>query len=211
MVRQRSGHQDWTAKKLVATAFLRSKGESIMQEAAVSLLTTWGSFYVIIGTAAAALTGLMFVVITLIAGARARRSSGTIGAFGTPTVVHFCAALLVSAILSAPWQALWNADLLLGLSGLGGVTYIVIVVRRARRQTDYQPVLEDWLWHTVFPLVSYTALVVAAIVLPGNPVPALFVIAAVTVLLLFIGIRNAWDTVTYVAIEYSQPENKSQD
>src|SRR6266568_1200331 len=104
MVRQRSGHQDWTAKKLVATAFLRSKGESIMQEAAVPLLTTWGSFYVIIGSAAAALTGLMFVVITLIAGAQVRRSSGTVGAFGTPTVVHFCAALLVATILSAPWQ-----------------------------------------------------------------------------------------------------------
>jgi hypothetical protein len=153
----------------------------------------------------------MFVVITLIAGARMRRSSGSVAAFGTPTVVHFCAALLVAAILSAPWQALWNAGLLLGLSGLGGVTYVVIVLRRARRQTEYQPVLEDWLWHTVFPLVSYTALVVAAMVLPGNPALALFVIAAVTVLLLFIGIHNAWDTVTYVAVELSQPENKSQD
>src|SRR5260221_3376889 len=182
-----------------------------MQEAAVSPLTTWGNFYVIIGSSAAALTGLMFVVITLIAGARVQRSSGSLAAFGTPTVVHFCLALLVAAILSAPWQVLWNAGLLLGLSGLGGVIYVVIVLRRARRQTDYQPVLEDWLWHTIFPLVSYTALVVAAIVLPGNPAPALFVIGAVTVLLLLIGIHNAWDTVTYVAIDLSRPENKSQD
>jgi len=182
-----------------------------MQEAAVSPLPTWESFYVIIGAAAAALTGLMFVVITLITRVQVRRSSGTIGAFGTPTVVHFCVALLVAALLSAPWQALWNAGLLLGLTGLGGVTYVVIVVRRARRQTDYQPVLEDWLWHTVFPFVSYTALVVASLLLPGNPVPALFGIAAATLLLLFIGIHNAWDTVTYIAIERSQPENKSQD
>jgi len=48
-------------------------------------------------------------------------------------------------------------------------------------------------------------------VLLGNPAPALFVIGAATVLLLFIGIHNAWDTVTYVALERSQPENKSQD
>src|SRR5437762_4327534 len=93
-----------------------SKGGSIMQEAAVSLLTTWQNFYVIIGSSAAALTGLMFVVITLIAGAQVR---GSIAAFGTPTVVHFCAALLVAAILSAPWPALWNAGLLLGLCGFG--------------------------------------------------------------------------------------------
>ena len=182
-----------------------------MQEAAVSPLPTWESFYVIIGAAAAALTGLMFVVITLITRVQVRRSSGTIAAFGTPTVVHFGIALLVAALLSAPWQALWNAGLLLGLTGLGGVTYVVIVVRRARRQTDYQPVLEDWLFHTVFPLVSYTALVVAAIVLPGNPAPALFGIGAATLLLLFTGIHNAWDTVIYIAIERSQPENKSQD
>jgi hypothetical protein len=182
-----------------------------MQEAAVSPLPTWESFYVIIGAAAAALTGLMFVVITLITRVQVRRSSGTIAAFGTPTVVHFGIALLVAALLSAPWQALWNAGLLLGLTGLGGVTYVVIVVRRARRQTDYQPVLEDWLFHTVFPLVSYTALLVAAILLPGHPAPALFVIAAATVLLLFTGIHNAWDNVTYIAIELSPPENKSQD
>ncbi len=180
-----------------------------MQEAALSPLATWQNFYVIIGSAAAALTGLMFVVITLIMGTRARRSSGTLAAFGTPNVVHFGVALLVAAILSAPWPALWNAGLLLGLSGLGGVTYVVIVVRRARRQTDYQPVLEDWLWHTVFPLISYTALVVAAIVLLGNPAPALFVIAAVTLLLLFTGIHNAWDTVTYLAVQLSERENKS--
>ncbi len=184
-----------------------------MQEAVLSPLATWQNFYTIIGSAAATLTGLMFVVVTLIAGVRVRVSSPSeaFATFNTPNVVHFGAALLVAAILSAPWQALWNAGLLLGLSGLGGMIYVVIVVRRARRQTDYQPVLEDWLWHTVFPLVSYTALVVAAILLPGHPAPALFVIAAVTVLLLFIGIHNAWDNVLYIAIELSRPQNKSQD
>jgi hypothetical protein len=80
-----------------------------------------------------------------------------------------------------------------------------------RRQTDYQPVLEDWLWHTVFPLISYTTLVVAALLLPSNPAPALFVVGAATLLLLFIGIHNAWDNVTYLALERTLPENKSQD
>jgi hypothetical protein len=184
-----------------------------MQEAGVSLLTTWQTFYVLIGTAAATLTGLMFVVATLIAGVRVRvsPSSEAFATFNTPNVVHFGMAGLVAAILDAPWQALWPAGLLLGLVGLAGVTYVLIVLRRARRQTDYQPVLEDWLFHTILPLVSYSALVVAAILLPGNPAPALFVIAAATVLLLFIGIHNAWDNVTYIALELSQPQNKRQD
>jgi len=182
-------------------------------DAGVSFLSTWQNFYILIGSAAATLTGLMFVVATLVAGVRVRVSSPSeaFATFNTPNVVHFGLALLVAAILSAPWQALWPAGLLLGLLGLGGMIYVVIVVRRARRQRDYQPVLEDWLWHTAFPLVSYTALLVAAIVLPGHAAPALFVIAAGTVLLLFIGIHNAWDNVLYITIKLSQPQNKSQD
>jgi hypothetical protein len=80
-----------------------------------------------------------------------------------------------------------------------------------RHQTSYQPVLEDWLWHMAFPLVSYTALVVAAIVLSDNPALALFAIGAATVLLLFIGIHNAWDTVTYIALERPLLENKGRE
>src|SRR5260370_38768075 len=107
-----------------------------MQEAVLSPLTIWQTFYTIIGSAAATLTGLMFVVVTLISGVRQRRSSESVGAFGTPTVVHFCLALLVAAILSPPWQVLWNAGLLLGLSGLGGVVCAGVVLRRAGAQTD---------------------------------------------------------------------------
>lgn len=182
-----------------------------MQEAAVSLLTTWQNFYVIIGSAAAALTGLMFVVVTLTARVQGSGTNEAVAAFSTPNVAHFCAALLIAAILSAPWQVLWNVSVLLGLCGLGGVIYVVIVGRRVRHQTSYQPVLEDWLWHMAFPLVSYTALVVAAIVLSDNPALALFAIGAATVLLLFIGIHNAWDTVTYIALERSLLENKGRE
>ena len=183
-----------------------------MQEAVLSPLATWQNFYVSVGTAAATLTGLMFVVVTLIARVRVSSPSEAFATFNTPNVVHFGAALLVAAILSAPWQALWNAALLLGLSGLGGMIYILIVLWLARHHlAEYQPVLSDWLWYTFLPLVSYTALVVAAILLPSNPAPALFVIAAGTMLLLFIGIHNAWDVVTYTAFERSRPQNTSQD
>src|SRR6516165_376041 len=164
-----------------------------------------------VGTAAATLTGLMFVVLTLIAQLQARRqipsSRSHITVFTTSNVVHFGVVLLAAGILSAPGPALWPAGLLLGLAGLAGVTYMLIVLWLARHRLSYQPVLSDWLWYTTLPLVSYAALVVAAIVLPSHPVPALFVIAGVTMLLLFIGIRNAWDVVTYTAFERSQPQD----
>ncbi|HEU5250224.1 MAG TPA: hypothetical protein VFW15_09565, partial [Thermoanaerobaculia bacterium] len=73
-----------------------------MTEFANPRLSAWESFYVIVGSSAAALIGLQFVVITLIAGMRRRPTPDTIRAFGTPTVVHLAGALLVSAIMSAP-------------------------------------------------------------------------------------------------------------
>jgi hypothetical protein len=185
-----------------------------MQETALSLLRTWANFYVIIGTAAATLTGLMFVVISLMPRIRQPGASDGIGAFGTPTVFHFGSVLLVAAILSAPWSMLWNVDLLLGLCGLGGVAYNMIVLRRVlrvRHQSNYNPVLEDWVWYLTFPLVSYIALIVATMVLPSNAGLALFVIGATALSLVFIGIHNSWSLVIFTAFELLELENKSQD
>jgi hypothetical protein len=158
----------------------------------------WESFYVIVGSSAAALTGLQFVVITLGAEKRAG-DSRTTQAFGTPTVVHFCAVLLVAAILSAPWPAVFGAAVALAGCGVAGVVYVVIVISHTRRQMSYRPVLEDWLFHCLFPLIAYSTLVVAAATLPRIPTPSLFAIASTSLLLLFSGIHNAWDAVIYIA------------
>ncbi len=182
-----------------------------MQGALLPPLAVWQNFYVIIGSAAATLTGLMFVVITLIVGMQVPRTDESFAAFGTPNVAHFCAALLVAATLSAPWPAIWNVSLPLGLCGLAGVTYILIVFRRVRHQTIYQPVLEDWLWHTALPLISYTTLVVSAIALPGFPTLTLFFVGAATILFLFIGIHNAWDAVTYMTVQRPQLGNRQKE
>ncbi len=185
-----------------------------MQEAAVSEvspLLAWQNFYVIVGSSAGALTGLTFIVITLVAGARLPGTNQGVATFNTPTIVHFGVVLFVCAMLSAPWPALWQASLLLGLCGLGGVAYGVIVARRLRRQERYDPVLEDWLWNAALPLVAYTALVVAALLLPGRPTPALFGIGAVMLLLLFSAIHNAWDVVTYIVIERLQPRDENKE
>jgi predicted membrane-bound spermidine synthase len=179
-----------------------------MDETAHSLLTAWETFYVIVGSSGAALTGLQFVVIALVAESPRRATTREIGAFGTPTTIHFCAVLLMSAILSAPWQGLSRVAVALGACGLTGVVYGLIVLRRTLRQTTYRPVMEDWIWHTVLPLTSYATLLVAALILPRYPRRVLFLVAATALLLLFIGIHNAWDTVTYIAIDQAESDTK---
>jgi hypothetical protein len=182
-----------------------------MEESALSPLASWEAFYLIVGSAAAALTGLQFVVIVLGADVSAL-STSTTRAFGTPTIVHFGAVLLVSAIVTAPWSAPSNPAVGLGACGVAGVAYAVMVARRARRQTEYVPVLEDWIWHAALPLLAYAALLAAAVVLPGSARQALFAVGASAVLLLFIGIHNAWDAVTYIAITRTRgSERDSED
>ena len=85
-------------------------------------ITPWANFYVLTGGAAAALTGLMFVVITLITSEeRETRNPDGIAAFSTPTVQFFSSSLLISAVMSAPWPSLNGPDIVVGLLGLGGV------------------------------------------------------------------------------------------
>jgi hypothetical protein len=181
----------------------------------MSPLSTWATFYGVVGTAAGALLGLTFVVISLVAG-RAGQAvrpglSGGLGAYNTPTVVHFAAVLVAGATLSAPWPALAPVALLLGLGGFGGAGYVAVVARRLARWEVYAPVAEDWAFHAVLPLAAYAALVAAALLLPGSPTPALFVVGASLLLLVVVGIHNAWDLVTALALQSSERQDGQKD
>jgi hypothetical protein len=106
-------------------------------------LAKWDSFYVIVGGAAGALIGLQFVVMTLIAERPPLRAAEASGAFGTPTIVHFSAALLLSALSRVPWQTISAPAALWGVTGFSGVVYALTVARRMRKQSAYRPDLED--------------------------------------------------------------------
>jgi hypothetical protein len=166
-------------------------------------VSAWGSFFVIVGSSGGALIGLQFVVLTLVAG-RSNPTAGSLSAFGTPTVVQLAGALVLSAIMSAPWPSLVSLSIVIGMCGLGGLTYGAIVIGLARSQTFYQPVWQDWLWYTLLPCSVYAALAVASLLLRANIQIALFVIAAAALGLLLIGIHNAWDTVTHLVTSGSR-------
>jgi hypothetical protein len=175
-----------------------------------SPLADWQTFFFLVGSSAAGLTGLQFVVIALIAESRRRATGREIEAFTTPTIVHFGGVLLVAAIVSAPWHGLSRVALSLGACGVAGMTYVLVIVVRARRLTTYQVVFADWLWHVLLPLIAYALLVVSAALLPGQAHRALFVIGATALLILFIGIHNAWDTVTYITVDVPRVSGETE-
>ncbi len=164
----------------------------------MTALNGWENFYVIVGSSAGALIGLQFVVITLIASKPIAGDAQAAGsAFATPTIIHFGVVLLLSAIGNAPWNGLTSVSVLWGLVGLSGIVYTVVVAHRTRVQSVYQPVFEDWLFHVLLPFAAYAILALSAYAAHSYTRPALFLVGAASLLLLFIGIHNAWDAVTY--------------
>ena len=170
---------------------------------------SWESFYVIVGSSAAALTGLQFVVITLIADSRIRHTQRDINAFGTPIVLHFSVVLLISGILSAPWHAISGPAVWIALVGFAGLIYSTVTSRRGRVlgkvSGAYQATWDDLLWYQFLPGLSYFGLLVAGVTLYRQHAGALYATAGLVLFLLLVSIRNAWDTVTYVA------ERRSRD
>jgi ABC-type transport system involved in multi-copper enzyme maturation permease subunit len=118
-------------------------------------------------------------------------------AFGTPTIVHFGAALLLSALVRAPWQTITIPAILWAILGLCGAIYGLNVIRRMRQQGVYDPQFEDWLFHVVLPIAAYAVLALSAVAALSHARESLFGIGAAALLLLFIGIHNAWDAVVY--------------
>jgi len=155
----------------------------------------WESFYVIIGAAAGALIGLQFIVMTLLAERRSAAEAGA--AYATPTIVHFSAALLLTALVRAPWHGIAPAAVLWGATGVCGFVYELIVIRRIRATSAYEAAFEDWFYHVVLPLSAYALLAVSAAAAFRYTEEAQFAVAAASLMLLFAGIHNAWDAVTW--------------
>ena len=170
----------------------------------ISDLAAWNSFFIIVGSSAGALIGLQFVVMALIAERSPPRGEEAGPAFATPTIVHFGAVLLLSAVQSAPWQEVTFVAAILGLMGLIGVLYIITVARKMRVQTAYEPELGDWLYYALLPLAAYAVLALSAFTALSFTREALFGVGAAALLLLFIGIHNAWDSIVYLVFYRKQ-------
>src|SRR3954467_8133930 len=160
----------------------------------------WETFYVIMGSSAAALIGLQFVVITLVADIERSATTREIDAFATPTIVHFGSVLAIAGIVCSPWHRNAPPAIVLAIFGVGGLLYSMLVLKRAHAEMTYTPVVEDWVFHVVLPIVAYAAVSTSGFILRAHPEEALFTLGTAALVLLFVAIHNAWDTVTYIVV-----------
>jgi hypothetical protein len=100
----------------------------------------------------------------------------------------------------------------IGVIGLIGLVYAAAIGRRIRKQNAYQPQFEDWLCHFFLPLVAYAGIGLSALGTASYPREALFGIGSGALLLLFTGIHNAWDAVTWhVFVDRADTHAKESD
>ncbi len=173
-----------------------------------SPLTGWDNFFVIAGSSAAGLTGLTFIVITLAAEARRVNPIG-LRIFITPTIVHFSAVLGSAAFLSMPRQTVFSVSWGCGIAGAAGVLYVAVIGAGVRRiASAYVPVREDWIWNVILPGAAYGCLFAVAFLIRRWPVGCIYGLAAALVLLMFVGIHNAWDIAVWNSLRKpEQPTN----
>jgi hypothetical protein len=165
-----------------------------------SLLAGWDNFYVIAGGAAGGLTGLTFVVIALAADAHRVRPVG-VKAFVSPTIVHFGVVLALAAYLTMPRHTICSISLGLGVVGLAGLVYLgTIAAAIHRMKGDYIPVPEDWIWNVILPMFCFCVLLAAAFLFSTMPKECPYGVAAAIMLLMIVGIHNAWDIAVWNTI-----------
>jgi hypothetical protein len=161
----------------------------------------WENFFYLIGSAAGALIGIMFIVITLTAGHEPRRVSRGAPVYVTPIVFHFAVVLVISASSEVPGLTLMAVALLLGASAVAGLAYSSATTIRLCRKgwEDPIPGWSDKCFYGFLPTMIYIALLGAAGAVLVGARKAAFAVGAIMLGLLLLGIRNAWDLATTLA------------
>jgi hypothetical protein len=159
--------------------------------------TEWETFYLMVGSSAVILIGLLFVVITLSSNMEARRA--VIGAriYMTPTVYHLATVVLVSAVALMPGTPLHAMALVVAVPALSGFVYAALSLVRMFRNPPV-PHWTDYIYYGVVPGLMHLWLTASAWAFWQEFEPAAHAVAAGLVALLLVGTRDAWDLATYL-------------
>lgn len=160
----------------------------------------WENYYLMIGSAAGALIGLMFVVVTLTAGRdRAEVERGK-HLYTSPIVWHLAVILTLSGAAAIPGiSPLIFAIAAGGLALIGIVIGLRSAIGIARNPGAPESMTFDAFWYGVAPAIAYLGLGGAAFGLLSGQRWGATAIAVDLLALLLVSIHAEWDLVTYLA------------
>jgi hypothetical protein len=161
------------------------------------MLDNWHEFYELLGTAAAALLSLLFVVASIGANALTAESAGATRTFMSPVAFHYANVLFLGLVALIPTQTWESFGLTLGVAAAGSLGYSIVILVRVLR--DSRADMADNLAYGAVPAVCYTAGLIASVLILKQSAAGLEVLAGAALLLLVVNIRNAWDLMLAMA------------
>lgn len=160
----------------------------------------WENYYLMVGSSAGALIGLMFVVITLTAGRDRDEVERGKHLYTSPIVWHLAVVLTLSGAAAIPTMSVRFFGFTTGGLALLGVGIgIRSAIGIARNPGAPDAAGFDMFWYGLAPAIVYIGLAGAALgVVRGWPWGTT-AIAADLMALLLVSIHAEWDLVTYLA------------
>lgn len=171
-------------------------------------LHDWQNFYLLTGTAAATLIGLLFVGVSISVGVNLmmKRVGEAIETFVTPILISYAQVFLISCLGVIPFQApLIPGAILLALGSINTIRAIWIAWRILALHHDEMG-RNHWIWHFLMPFLAGLLLVGTALVMLKGDMLALAGLAITTLLCLAIGLRNSWVLTLWLILQRT-PEN----
>ena len=166
----------------------------------------WHDFYMLLGTASAALVALLFVAVSIGASFLTPERSVATRTFMSPVVFHFSTLLLISLIAIVPSHTALSLAIGITLVAVAGLAYTTVVLVGLARASVSD--IADRFGYGFCPLAAYLAMLAAAGLVISRAALAADILAAALLLLLAVSIRNAWDLMLAFA---RQVATKSSD
>jgi hypothetical protein len=167
----------------------------------------WSEYFFMIGSSAAALIGLMFVVVTLTAGRDRPETDRGKHLYSSPVVWHLGVVLVLSGCAIAPtmtgtvYAAVSGGLALLGV-GIG--VRNAIGIARVPISGMENNAFDMW-WYGIVPAIVYAGLGAAAFAIFLSSRWGASGVAAALMALLLVSIHAEWDLVTFLAPQAPAP------
>jgi hypothetical protein len=167
------------------------------------ILQPWHDFFILTGTAASTLLGLVFVAASIAAtipneqlGDQRSRALWIV-----PILWAFVRVLVVSALGLIPWHTVTSFGCVLSALAVMDLTrmaWVTLGMRGFHRSRE-RLTLGDWGWHVIYPFLATLALAASGVSMAaGWPLP-LHVLAAGLIGHLVAGVHNAWELADWLA------------
>jgi hypothetical protein len=173
-------------------------------------MDSWWNFFYLCGSAAATLTGLMFIAVPLGSALIRKENLAEVNVFLSPFCFHFLHVFFLCCMTAVPRANPWLTGIAAIVSAALRLTTLpknYSVLRALSRKEESDIDRSDWVLLMVLPTTIYLSFIAAGIGFLLGMAWAVPVLAASCLVLLLVSVRGAWDTLVTIAVIVRSGQN----